>query len=82
MTAPALQVRDAVVVAGTKYRVRAFTADGGAQLKTSFGGRERTLSPAEVGRLTYDKRVGVWRLERSAPSTRRSGRSRPAGAAL
>ena len=56
--APALG--DAVVVDGTRYRIRALTATV-ARLRSSFGGHEAVTDPRS---LSWDARAGLWRTDR------------------
>ena len=51
---------DPVVMAGTKYRIKAIgPLSDVAQLRSSFGGREATC---HLSALVWDKVAGVWRV--------------------
>lgn len=55
---------DAVVVDGTKYRIRALTATV-ARLRVSLGGQEAVTDPRS---LTWDAGAQLWRTDRCTPT--------------
>jgi hypothetical protein len=54
------QLKDPVVVDGTKYRIRSID-DGLAGLRKSFGGDQTS---AAIASLRWDDVAGVWRVAR------------------
>ena len=55
---------DAVVVEGTKYRIRSITG-ATTRLRKSFGGDEAVV---DWRTLSWDAQAGVWRADRCTPT--------------